>query len=150
MPRSVPVSCMVGVGEPVTTDVVDLQAEACTIGYNEDLGAVVAEWRPSDDPDAYREGMERLLDRVEARDARKLLSDARATVPVSDSLMPWITDEWLPRLAETSVEYEAVVYPVDATATFFVDEVGRAHTGIDVEPLFAEDMETARAWLRMQ
>lgn len=141
---------MSGVGEPATMDVVDRQTDTYSIGYSEDLAAVVAEWGRSRDPAAFRAGMECLLDRIEARGARKVLSDASRVVPVSDSLATWTTDEWVPRLADTTVEYEAVVYPSDTTAAFFTDQMGRAHTDLDIEHLFAEDLETARAWLRMR
>ena len=141
---------MNGVGEPELLDTVDAQTAAYTIGYSEDLDAVVSEWHGSPDPALHREGMEALLDEVEARGVRKLLSDASSTVPLSDSLVAWVAEEWVPRLAGTTVRYNAVVYPADATAAFFADQIGRAHTGLDVEHIFAEDRATARAWLAMR
>ncbi len=124
-----------------------VESDAYAVSWDPELAAVVHEWHETPTEQAFRDGVEDVLSLIEARDARKILSDCRAldSFTADDE---WLREEWVPRLVSAGVESLAVVYPEDSLAKFELDKTARTYTDLTIETMFATDVPEARAWLQ--
>lgn len=60
-------------------DTVEVETNACTVGWNDEIAAVVTEWHGSASESAYMEAMEQLLVVVERREDSSRTRERSAT-----------------------------------------------------------------------
>jgi hypothetical protein len=110
---------------------------------------IVLEAKGDPSSDQYRQIMERVLQLVVEKGARKLLADTARVSSISNDDLMWTELDWSPRLRNTSVKFVAIVMPKSLTLHMSLDQLTqRAEVGPtgQVRKLFA-DLEAARKWM---
>ncbi|MFB6084005.1 MAG: STAS/SEC14 domain-containing protein [Halorientalis sp.] len=121
--------------------------DTCSVRWAERIGAIAVEWDRDVGGEDYRDVMERVLDRIDDRDATKLLVDCRKQGPMSEADQDWTVEDWQPRAVDAGLEAKAVVYPEDRPAKATVDMSARKRPYPGLERLFTDDPGEARDWL---
>lgn len=100
----------------------------------------------------FRAGMERILQMVKERGARKVLADTSAVGKLSDDDLLWTVTDWLARLAKAGVRAFAVVPPKSLAAHLSFEKMSSkvAPDASGLTTTYFKDADSAREWLAQQ
>ena len=100
----------------------------------------------------YRVLMEKILDLIRQKHARKLLSDVYEVEGLTGEDLVWTDTDWNPRFRQTGVRFSAVVAPKALGLHLSIDKMmgdEEVHAAGLVTRLFSEP-DKAREWLDKQ
>lgn len=121
-----------------------------TLEWDEEIETVVFTWNEFVAGQQLREGAGDLLELIRSKDASKMIVDA-SNIEVHDKRdQQWLTEEWLPMIAEAGIEYTATVRKDSPLAEM---EMNNLRTRLQEHPItskIAVDKAEARRWIADQ
>jgi len=123
------------------------EAPHLTIAWDETCEAVLAVSKGYGEGEEMRRALDKGLELLKARNARKWLGDSRDQRVVAEADQRWVHDDWFPRMAEAGLRSAALLVPASAVAGLSINRILRGF-GDRLETRYFDDLEQAREWLR--
>ncbi|WP_437563554.1 hypothetical protein [Sorangium sp. So ce542] len=118
-----------------------------TISWDEELQAVVAEWKGFAESKEFRAGLEAGLSLARKKMATRWLADTRRGPPSTQEDQQWTSQIWFPRLIAQGVRWMALVVPESAITRMSLKGIMTRVTSTDLTQAYFHDAESARIWL---
>ena len=122
------------------------RTDAGTVGWDDELDAVLLRWHGFATSESFRAHMELCIELLEATGANKMYADARNQGAISDEDKLWSITEWATQADEAGLEALVIVYPESVIAKMSVDSVIE-QVDDDIERLITDDVTEGRNWL---
>ncbi|MFA9428288.1 hypothetical protein [Natronorubrum sp. A-ect3] len=122
------------------------RTDAGTVGWDDELDAVLLRWHGFATSESFRAHMELCIELLEATGANKMYADARNQGAISDEDKLWSITEWATQADEAGLEALVIVYPESVIAKMSVDSV-MEQVDDDIERLITDDVTEGRTWL---
>jgi hypothetical protein len=135
--------------DAIPADELVTETEEYVIWHGAASDLLFIEWQQPATNSTYRTAMEDVLASVQDHSPRKYLCDARVLEAGQHwrDTLTWVSEEWLPQFATTTVDSAAVVYPDDPIGQYMTDEMGRARRHDQLDLACLTDLETAILFL---
>ncbi len=122
------------------------RTDVATVGWDEELNAVVLRWHGFAASEYFREKMDLCIELLEELGANKMYADAREQGAISDEDKRWSVADWAGRAEAAGLEHLVIVYPESVVAKMAVDAViEQVDDGIERE--ITDDLAGGRAWI---
>ncbi|WP_437311268.1 hypothetical protein [Sorangium sp. So ce388] len=118
-----------------------------TISWDEDLQAVVAEWKAFAETKDFRAGLEAGLSLARKKMAIRWLADTRRAPPSTQEDQQWTSQVWFPRAIAQGVRWMALVVPESAITRMSLRGIMTKVTSKELVQEYFPDAAAARAWL---
>jgi hypothetical protein len=120
-----------------------------TLGWDNELGAVVFNWKDAAPSEAYRAAMNLTLTLFERHHSGLIFCDSTNQGEVSLADREWTTEEWSPLAIKIGLKKTAILVPVKVEAKLAIDKMKAV---VEVRPnadqaAYFTDVEQAKAWL---
>ena len=120
-----------------------------TILWDETSKCVVLEWRGFVHGEMAYDALNRGIDLLKAKGAKRWLGDMRKLKVWGEEEMKWINEDWFPRAFDGGLRRLAYVIPESALAQMALKRMMRKVKDGVCETAYFSDPDEARRWLRM-
>lgn len=121
-----------------------------TIRWNTQIQSVVMEWKKFVKGDDFRAGLDKGLELVREKRAKRWLADLRQIGVVAQEDQDWSNQDWFPRAVRAGLTHMAIVYPENIVARWSVERIITRVEGTDLVIHYFDNVEKARFWLISQ
>ncbi|SIS14377.1 hypothetical protein [Natronorubrum thiooxidans] len=122
------------------------RTDAGTVGWDDELDAVLLRWHGFATSESFRAHMELCIELLEATGANKMYADARDQGAISEEDKLWSITEWATQADEAGLDSLVIVYPESVIAKMSVDSV-MEQVDDDIERLITDDITEGRNWI---
>lgn len=119
-----------------------------TVSWDEDLKAIISQWKAYSEGEIYRAAMDKGLDLLKQKKCGKVLVDSRLLRVVNQDDQKWTIENWTPRALAAGLRYSAFLIPKSALAQMSLKRMVNNFQGFSVENAYFDNVEEAREWLR--
>jgi hypothetical protein len=127
---------------------IHFDAEYLTVHWDTAVQCAVMEWKRYAVSGEFRTGLEKGLELVKQKRARKWLADMRHMGVVSPADQKWSNEDWFPRALAAGIHKMALIVPKSTLAQMSVDTIMSKVPGTDLETAYFDGVEKAKEWLR--
>lgn len=122
------------------------RTDAGTVGWDDELDAVLLRWHGFATSESFREHMRLCIELLEATGANKMYADARDQGAISEEDKLWSITEWAMQADAAGLDALVIVYPESVIAKMSVDSV-MEQVDDDIERLITDDVTEGRNWI---
>ena len=123
-----------------------LSSDILDIHYDEDHCWLYLDWKGPQHLELVQSAGEHILDCIQQTGVRKVLNDSTCITQTSWPLAQWVSDEYLPRVAQAGIERVAWVQSLDLSSRIHIDLMDDFAEQMPLVALF-EDVAAAYTWL---
>jgi hypothetical protein len=125
------------------------QTPQAVVIWDEEISTAVLQWRSLATGENYRTVYEKLLELIKEKNATRTLVDTRLLRKSNPQDSAWLTQDWMPRLLQTSITLNLVVIPTSEYAQKSVEEIIiKSGTETSADTIYFDDVDKARDWLK--
>lgn len=117
------------------------------IDWDEQIGCSVAHWRGFAQSADYRQGLDKVLELLQAHKATKALADLRDQKPATEADQQWTNENWFPRAIAIGLNRMAVVIPKSQLANMALTKIMSNVNDQEFNTAYFDDVEEAKKWL---
>lgn len=123
-----------------------LSSDILDVHHDEDHSWLYLDWRGPQHLEMVQLAGEQILDCIQQTGVKKVLNDSTGITQTSWQLAQWVSEDFLPRVAQAGIERVAWVQSLDLKSRVHIDLMDDFVERIPSIALF-EDIAAACAWL---
>ena len=119
-----------------------------TVHWNEEIKCVWMEWKKFVKGAGFRNGLDKGLELIIAKESSKWLADLTRLKVVDMEDQEWSNNDWFPRAIEGGIQWMAIVVPEDIFAKMSVNSIMEKVPTMQLTVHYFDSLHEAEDWLR--